>query len=273
MRIRVLTYNIHKGIGGIDRRYRPERIAEVIAHHDPDLVFLQEVDNEVRRSSRHRQVDLLGDMLGLAHRAFFPNVAVRGGGEYGNAILTRHRIAEATKLDLTIPLKKKRGAVHARILVEIGAHVRTIHAWDLHLGLSGFERKIQLRRFLESHPFSHLHHDTPQVLAGDFNDVYGTLGPKLLQPAGFRTGKTLFSTFPAWAPLRALDSIYVRGAVEILHYGRSHYALARQASDHLPLVADLRLPEPPKSEESLGRERRSTGRFAVPAKPETASQG
>ena len=64
MRFRLLTYNIHKGIGGIDRRYRPERVVEAIAHCQPDIVLLQEVDDGVPRSSHHRQVDLLGDALG-----------------------------------------------------------------------------------------------------------------------------------------------------------------------------------------------------------------
>lgn len=241
MRIRVLTYNIHKGIGGIDRRYRPERIAETIRHHEPDVVFLQEVDRGARRSGSHDQVAWLGEACGLPYRAWFPVVAVRGGGEYGNAILTRHRIAEANKIDLTIPPKKKRAALHARIVLDVGGHTRTLHAWDLHLGLSGFERKIQLRRFLESQPFAHLHHDTAQVVAGDFNDVYATLGPKLLAPAGFRTSRHAHPTFPAWAPVRALDAIYVRGAIEIAHVSRSHLGLARFASDHLPLVAELDL--------------------------------
>ena len=52
MLLRVLTYNIHKCIGALDGRYRPERIAEVVRHHDPDIVFLQEVDQGARRSRR-----------------------------------------------------------------------------------------------------------------------------------------------------------------------------------------------------------------------------
>ena len=52
MRFRIVTYNIHKGIGGIDRRYRPERIAETLAHYEPDIVFMQEVDDGVPRSKR-----------------------------------------------------------------------------------------------------------------------------------------------------------------------------------------------------------------------------
>ena len=61
MQFRLLTYNIHKGIGGVDRRYRPERIVEVVAHYQPDIVCLQEVDEGVKRSQFHQQAELLAD--------------------------------------------------------------------------------------------------------------------------------------------------------------------------------------------------------------------
>ncbi len=33
MRFRLMTYNIHKGNGGVDRRYRFERIIETLSLH------------------------------------------------------------------------------------------------------------------------------------------------------------------------------------------------------------------------------------------------
>ncbi|HEY7819288.1 MAG TPA: endonuclease/exonuclease/phosphatase family protein, partial [Vicinamibacteria bacterium] len=169
MRLRIVTYNIHKCIGGLDRRYDPLRVAHVIARYEPDLVLLQEVDQHARRSNADRQVDLLGDFLGLRHRTYFPNVQVRGGGEYGNAMLSRFPMTESANIDLTVSLKKRRSVLHARYRIRLGAGpgnpVRTIHAYNLHLGLSGIERRIQLRRFLESHPFVGLHHQTPILVA------------------------------------------------------------------------------------------------------------
>ncbi len=240
VRLRVVTYNVHKCIGGLDRRYDPSRIIATIAHYDPDIVLLQEVDSLARRSNGDRQVDVLGSALGYRHRAFFGNVKVRGGGEYGNAILSRHPITMAQNIDLTIGPKKRRGVLHARIRVRIAAgRVRTLHVYDLHLGLSGLERKLQIRRFLASHPFATLDPLTPVVLGGDFNDVWGTLGPKLLVPAGLVGPRQVTATFPAYAPLRALDGVYVRGAVRLIRVERSRLDIARRASDHLPLVADL----------------------------------
>jgi endonuclease/exonuclease/phosphatase family metal-dependent hydrolase len=74
MRFRLITYNIHKGIGGVDRRYRLERIVDTLRHYDPDIVFMQEVADGMPRSRRHRQVELLGAELGLQHSAYQHNV-------------------------------------------------------------------------------------------------------------------------------------------------------------------------------------------------------
>ncbi len=240
MKVRVLTYNIHKCIGGIDRRYRPERIRDVIAHYHPDLVLLQEVDRGARRTNGDDQVDLLGDMLGLRHRTWFPNHRMLRGGEYGNAILSRFPITHTENIDLTVPPRKRRSVLHGRYRVRLGTkRTRTLHVFNLHLGLSGTERKIQLRKFLESHPFAGFDRRTPVVVAGDFNDVWGTLGRKLLEPNGFRGLGAPIRTFPAYAPVRALDSIYMRGSIRLLHAHSSRLRLAGQASDHLPLVAEL----------------------------------
>lgn len=243
MRLRILTYNVHKCIGGIDRRYEPERVRDVIAEYAPDFVFLQEVDAGARRSRLDRQVDLLGSALGMSHRSFFPNVRLKSGGAYGNAILSHHPIADTANIDLTIPLKKRRSVLHAHCTLRslAGSAPRSVHLFNLHLGLQGFERKMQLRRLLATPRLTALERSTPVIVAGDFNDVWGTLGRKLLAPAGFRGLARPIRTFPAFAPLRPLDSIFVRGNVEFVRVFRARVAPSQAASDHLPLVADLEL--------------------------------
>ena len=187
MRFRLITYNIHKGIGGIDRRYRPERIVESVRHYEPDVVLLQEVDDGSPRSHHHRQVDVLGDALDLPYRVFQPNVRLKEG-QYGNAILSRHPLTDIQDLDLTIPLKKRRRALIAHCRLRCEQHVRTLLLFNVHLGLAGFERTIQLRRLLASDVLQHTRHDTGVIVAGDYNDVWGTLGRRLLEPAGFKAG-------------------------------------------------------------------------------------
>jgi endonuclease/exonuclease/phosphatase family metal-dependent hydrolase len=240
VKLRVLSYNIHKCIGGVDRRYEPSRIVDVIQRQDADVVMLQEVDANAPRSNHDRQVDTLGEMLGLRYRTWFPNVDVRGGGQYGNAILSRYPLLESTNIDLSLPLRKRRSVVHGVIRIRHDGVDRTMHVYNMHLGLAGYERRRQLAMFLASHPFTHLHHDTPVVVGGDLNDVYGGLD-ELLAPSGFRSLDERPRTFPAWGPLRALDAIFVRGAMDYMKLSRCDSELARRASDHRPLVAEVRL--------------------------------
>src|SRR5688500_9237570 len=132
MRLRVLSYNIHKCIGGVDRRYEPDRVADVIRMQEPDVLLLQEVDAGVRRSNGDKQCDVLGELTGMRYRAWFPNVDVRGGGQYGNAILSRYPIIESSNIDLSIRYKKKRSVLHSVIRVRHDDVDRTIHLFNMH---------------------------------------------------------------------------------------------------------------------------------------------
>jgi len=241
--VRLVSWNVHKCVGGFDRRYDPQRTVEVLAAAAPDLVLLQEVAQNGRLYRHDRQVDLIGDALGMHHRSYFVNV--RFGprrGEYGNAILSRLPIASTENVDLTLSHKKARSVLHAEVrLPAPHGHTRTLHLFNLHLGLSGRERREQLRRFLVSRPLLAIHARTPVLVAGDFNDVWGTLGRRMLEPAGFLGPVRPMRTFPAWAPVRALDSLYVRGDLDVVDLVRPRTRAARSASDHLPLVADLRV--------------------------------
>ena len=238
MQFRVMTYNIHKGIGGVDRRYRPERIIETIAHGEPDILLLQEVDDGVPRSRHHRQTDLIGDAVGLPYRAYQRNVQLTEG-HYGNAILSRFPLSDVHDLELTVPLKKRRRGLVAHCRLRFDGHSRTILLFNFHLGLAAFERRVQLRRFLSCDALKRTHRSTGVIAGGDYNDVWGNLGRQLMEPAAFKSAVGLTKTFPAILPIRPLDHIYFRGNLRVDHGFASRTDLARQASDHLPLVADF----------------------------------
>jgi len=240
MRFTVVSWNIHKGIGGVDRRYRPERVISVLRDVAPDVALLQEVADELPRSHFHDQAEMLSEALGMRHIEYFPQHRFRQGG-YGNCILSRWPLSNVHHLDLTIGTRKKRGALQARTRVRFGQQSRTVILTNLHLGLAGTERGRQLERFLESDPFKGLHRRTPIVLAGDLNDLWGTLGPRFLMPAGFSRAGSLAQTFPAWLPIRPLDGIFVRGDLRVRRCEPPLEAVAKRASDHLPLVAELDL--------------------------------
>ncbi|MBX3426672.1 MAG: endonuclease/exonuclease/phosphatase family protein [Pirellulales bacterium] len=240
MHFRLLTYNIHKGIGGVDRRYDLGRIIETIAHYAPDVALLQEVDDGVPRSRRERQVDLLAAATGLTHVAYQHNVRLRLG-HYGNAILSRAPLHEVADCDLTVPLKKRRQALLARCEFHFQGHRRTVAVACVHLGLAGYERQIQLRRLLAQPFFTHLHAATPAIVGGDYNDVWNSLGRKALRDHGFAAAGKRVRTFPAIMPARPLDRVYYRGDLEAIAAYAGHTQTARLASDHRPLVVDFRL--------------------------------
>jgi endonuclease/exonuclease/phosphatase family metal-dependent hydrolase len=239
MRFRLLTYNIHKGIGGLDRRYDLTRIVETIRHYQPDVALLQEVDDGAKRSRHDCQVDVLADAVELPHRAFQRNVRLRSVGHYGNAVLSRFPVVEPEDLDLTIRFKKRRCALICRLDAHVGGRPRSLAIANVHLGLAGFERQIQLKRLLGCGRLCGLADHTPLIVAGDFNDVWDNLGKRVMHPAGFYLGSGTVRTFPAAAPLRRLDRVFYRGPIAATGAFAGHTGLARRASDHLPLIVDF----------------------------------
>jgi endonuclease/exonuclease/phosphatase family metal-dependent hydrolase len=238
MRLRIVSWNIHKAIGGVDRRYDLERVTEFLAEQKPHIALLQEVAEGMPRSGFHDQAELLAKALSLPHIAYGREHRFRVGG-YGNAILSQFPLSDVHHVDLTIGKRKKRGVITARSHVHYDGHTRSVVVFNLHLGLAGSERAQQLARFLECHPFAGLHAKTPIIVGGDLNDLWGSLGPRFLSPAGFSRAGSLSNTFPAMLPLRPLDGIFVRGDLKAESCGPKRTNLARSASDHLPLVAEL----------------------------------
>ena len=182
LKLCVVSWNVHKCTGGLDRRYDPLRTARVLAAADPDVVLLQEVAQNGSRFRFERQVDVLGDLLGLPHRSYFVNVRFGNHrGEYGNAILSKALITSTENVDLTLPRRKARSVLHAELrLVKPDGGTRTLHVFNLHLGLGERERREQLRRLMTSRPMQAIKLQTPTIVAGDFNDVFGSLGRRLL---------------------------------------------------------------------------------------------
>ena len=240
MNLRVLSYNIHRAIG-VDRRFRPDRIARVIAHHDPDVALLQEVDEGVPRS---RELDLareLAERLGYPHLAVGHNVSLRRG-RYGNATLSRFPIARERNIDLSIRTRKRRGCQHTRI--ELGPGF-ALEAFNLHFGLSAQERRRQLGVLLRSKEMRRIAAGTPCVIGGDFNDWRSLLRPVMAE-AGFASATErgpgpALRTYPSFSPQGGLDRIYFRGGLRLVAARRCRLNLSRVASDHLPVLADFEL--------------------------------
>lgn len=250
MRLRVLTYNIHRAIG-LDRRFAPERIAEVIAHHDADIVLLQEVDRNAPRSNHLDLASYLARELSYRFRATGVNVHLKKGG-YGNATLSRFPIGRQRNIDLTVGWRKRRGAQHTQVLAPGAASgALPVEIFNVHLSLAARIRRTQVQRLLAANDVMSLETARACLIAGDMNDWAGLLKHQGLGAAGFRCAtserphtRSSIRTFPSFAPATGLDKIFYRGALRLLHVHRSRLRVARVASDHLPVIADFELLDP-----------------------------
>lgn len=246
--IRIMTYNVH-GCVGCDRRLDHARIAEVIAAEDPDIVALQELDVSRERSGRAHQARLIAEQLDMRFH-FHPAHRIKEEEEYGDAILARWPLVLRKAAELPTVKERlafePRGALWASIEVD-GAEIQVINT---HLGLSNNERKAQVEALMSHEWIRHPACTTPSVLCGDFNalpgsKVYQRACHVLSDTQRLGAGSRPRATFPSRWPLLRLDYIFASAGLKCLQTRVVSTPLARVASDHLPLVADLELvPEP-----------------------------
>lgn len=237
MKLRLVTYNVHKGVG-TDGRLALDRIADVVRHYDPHLVCLQEVIWSDEEEVSGAQPRALADAIGLPHRIIALNCR-RPHGVYGNMTLSKFPLEEHENLDVTVPFKRSRAVLYTRLRLPRAP----LHLFNAHLGLAGWERLWQMHELVADAP--RLVPDGEAIVfAGDMNDWRHRLYPGVLAKAGFRCAvgdadDPGHATYPSWYPLGALDKVFVRGGVRASRARPSRLALARVASDHLPLIADL----------------------------------
>lgn len=236
MRLRIVTWNIHKGVGN-DRKLDVDRIADVLAQYEPDVVALQEVFRFDPHHGVRSQPEELAELLELPHVATAWNVP-RRQGVYGNATLSRLPLETPTNIDLKWRFKKRRSALYTRVALP---H-RSLHLFNVHLGLAHFERKAQLR-WVADWTDRLATAGEPVVVAGDTNDWLSRL-QRHAHARGFACSgagrrRHARGTYPSFLPMGALDRVYLRGDVRVIDSYASRTHLARQASDHLPLVTDL----------------------------------
>ena len=229
--IRILSHNIKHG-QGMDDRVDLERAAAVINSLQPDLVALQEIDNEVRRTDGVDQAQRLGELTGM--HAVFGDFMDYQGGQYGMALLSRYPFAETTNHRLP-PGAEPRSAMAARIA--IGDSGQEIIFVGIHLYRTAEERSAQARRVVEVFEDE----STPVILAGDFNstpdsDVIDLVSRSWTIPDKGEDRLTFSSTDPR----REIDFIMYRpeDRFEVVDIQVIDEPLV---SDHRPVLLVLRL--------------------------------
>jgi endonuclease/exonuclease/phosphatase family metal-dependent hydrolase len=270
MRLRVATYNIHKGVSAIRAEPRVLALKQAISMFDADVVFLQEVQGKhdlkaARYGAEHlghkhwpaaAQHEFFAGESRHLHAAYGMN-AIYDHGHHGNALLSAFPIANQANHDVSDHAYEQRGILHCVLQTPGGP----VHCYVVHLGLFEGSRRRQTQALIaavrESAP-----NGEPVVIAGDFNDWRNTLGEELRNALGVEEvfdeigGNSALDevlrklrrkspvaparTFPAGLPFFRLDRIYVRGfrveTAEVMHG-----SLWAKLSDHAPIVASLTL--------------------------------
>lgn len=239
-RFRIATYNIHK-CRGVDGRTHPERIARVLEEIDADIISLQEVVSRDGTASSDHQADYLAGRLGFF--GAMGETRKHRGGAYGNVTLSRWDFKLVRPIDVTVAGREQRAAL--RTDIRIGSHV--LHVFNLHLGTAVRERRQQAVRLLDQDLLRSLDISGPRIVMGDFNEwVHGLVTRTLVAEFKFhdlRSHITNMRSYPALLPLLNLDHIYFDHhlRIEKAFFHRSRRSM--MASDHLPLVTDVVLPE------------------------------
>ncbi len=226
-RIRVASYNIHQCVGR-DGCRDADRIAAVLREIDADIVGLQEVDSDPAGFRDSRQMDYIASMTGYEAVAGF-NIRDEDR-HYGNALLSRFPVQAVQRHDLSVAGLEPRGAIDAEVHVLEG-RLRVVVT---HLGLRLRERRAQSQRLLRALRPSAL----PLLLLGDLNEWLPALGV-LGEFRRFFGRAPSPASFPAHRPLLALDRIFCSPPGRICAMQSHRSALTLQASDHLPVVAEL----------------------------------
>ena len=265
MKLRIATYNIHKGISALRSMPRIHALKQALTALEADILFLQEVQGRHDKyATKHAALwpeqaqhqFLAGD----SHHAVYGMNAVYDHGHHGNALLSRYPVLSATNQDVSDHAFESRGILHCVVDAPKGQ----VHCYVIHLGLFSRSRRRQIEALIEAVEVSSPN-DAPLIIAGDFNDWTNELSDTLrtrlgvtevfdghkpaapglgtyLRTLGMRNTPRLMParTFPAAFPCLPLDRIYVRG-FEIESAQVLHGALWARLSDHAPIIASLGL--------------------------------
>jgi endonuclease/exonuclease/phosphatase family metal-dependent hydrolase len=232
--VRIATYNIHR-CRGMDRRTVPARIVDVLRDINADVIALQEVIGAGLQGAG--QAEEIGAGLGMGW--VMNSVRTLRHHQFGNVILSRYPIVHHSEYDLTWRTCEPRNCQRADLQID----GQLLHVYNVHLGTAVLERRYQAKRLAS---FVHDRRVTgPKVLLGDFNEWMRGLATKtltsLFESVDISKHLKRRRTYPGLFPVVHLDHIYYDGPLKVLRVEMPRTRKSLMASDHLPLVATLRI--------------------------------
>jgi endonuclease/exonuclease/phosphatase family metal-dependent hydrolase len=221
----IATYNIH-GAVGTDRRFDPQRVAQVLKEISADIIALQEVP--LGGKAIPNVLKILQEATGF--NAVEGPTRDNPKKRYGNAVLSRYPIIATRNIDLSFGSREPRGALDA----DVDCHGHPLRVIATHLGLRPAERREQIRRLLQVFDTDRM----PVILLGDVNEWF-VWGRPLRWLIDHFEAVPAPATFPSRWPVFALDRIWISPRHRLVHVEVHVTPLSRVASDHLPLIAHI----------------------------------
>jgi endonuclease/exonuclease/phosphatase family metal-dependent hydrolase len=228
------------------------RIVEVLREIDADMIVLQEVisikDSQQRE---HDQARFISEELGFDYR-IGANRKLKNA-DYGNVTLSRLPFRETHNYDISWRGRERRGCLRTDVvtcnaITESEMKDALLHVFNVHLGTAFIERRRQAQRLLSDEILNNSELKGPRLVLGDFNEWTRGLASRLLAEhftsADVRHHLRHGKTYPGVLPVLHLDHIYYDATLELMHLTLHRSRIALIASDHLPLIADFRLPMP-----------------------------
>lgn len=245
MKIKILTYNIHKGFNTFGNQFVLSQIKESLKETGADILFLQEVVGEnsnhakrVKNWPTQPQFEYLADTV-WKHYSYGKN-AVFPIRHHGNAILSKFPIVFEENLNISNNRLERRGLLHC--VIDLPRPKKRIHLFNTHIDLLASGRKKQMIK-IRSRIESHTQKDDLLIFTGDFNDWSHQITSQLEYSAlNLKEAHTVIhgspaKTFPCFLPVLSLDRVYYRGlrplSCEVLPWN--------ELSDHLPLLAEFEI--------------------------------
>jgi endonuclease/exonuclease/phosphatase family metal-dependent hydrolase len=239
LRLRVVTYNIHK-CRGLDRRTRPARTADVLRQLDADVIALQEVLSRPDDGIGEDHARFIAAELGF-NFCFGHNRRI-DGAPYGNVLLSRFPLRPVCNYDISARGREPRGCLRVDAHLPGGA---LLHIFNVHLGTAFLERREQARMLVSPEILNRPDLQGPRIVLGDFNEWTRGLATRLLGShfvaPDLRRHLKRSRTYPGVLPFLHLDHIYFDPALRLHRMTLHRTRRSLMASDHLPLVADLSL--------------------------------
>lgn len=239
-RLKILSYNIHKGFNLLRTSYVLKSIKTALLKADVDIVLLQEVVGANASYALENQLETLADTL-WTHHAYGKN-AIIADHHHGNAILSKYPIKITKNTLITNHKLEQRGVLYCHI--EIPELKKDLHIYNTHLDLLHTNREKQIHKILDKVQKQNHSTKEPVIVAGDFNDWNQQLSHYLETHSFVEAHKTLHGhyckTFPSFYPLWSLDRFYCRN-MKVVHSQALKSKPWFSLSDHLPLVTTIEI--------------------------------